>query len=48
MGEGAFEGLADLVWGDGGGKDFFDGGHGGVGDTAVVNEGEVVEVGSYV
>ena len=38
----------DLASGDGGVQDFVDGGHGGVGDAAVVYEGEMVEIGGEV
>ena len=48
MGEGFYEGAADLVWRNGMCKDALDGGHGGVGDTAMVYEGEVFEVGGDV
>ena len=48
LGEVLFEGVADLVSGDGGVQDFLDGGHGGVGDAAVIYEGEVAEIGGEV
>ena len=44
LGEGVFEGAADAGWGYGVGEDVLDGGHGGVCDAAVVDEGEVMEV----
>ena len=48
LGKVLFEGVVDLVSGDGGVQDFVDRGHGGVGDAAVVYQGEMVEIGGDV